>query len=180
MINLEEDAKAQLTVTEADLSQLAEYAELQLSLEGQIEAAEARLKELKDSHYKVSEQMIPEKMTACGMSEFKLTNGRKITVKKFYSASITDENRKAAFDWLNENDFMDIVKHNIAIPLARGEDEKCTAITESLTQMGVAYIDEQKIHPQTLKAFVKEQVESGSDLPLETFKVFIGNKAVIK
>jgi hypothetical protein len=33
----------------------------------------------------------------------------------------------------------------------------------------------------TLKAFVKEQIESGNaDFPLDTFKVFIGKKCTIK
>jgi hypothetical protein len=31
----------------------------------------------------------------------------------------------------------------------------------------------------TLKAFVREQVEKGSDLPLETFNVYIGQKTRI-
>jgi hypothetical protein len=32
----------------------------------------------------------------------------------------------------------------------------------------------------TLKAVVREQVESGNDLPLETFNVYIGQKVKVK
>ena len=31
----------------------------------------------------------------------------------------------------------------------------------------------------TLKAFIREQVEGGNDLPLETFNVYIGQKTRI-
>jgi hypothetical protein len=36
------------------------------------------------------------------------------------------------------------------------------------------------VHPQTLAAFVKEQVESGTDFPLDLFNVYIGQIAKIK
>jgi len=36
------------------------------------------------------------------------------------------------------------------------------------------------VHPSTLKAFVKEQIEKGSEIPSETFGIFIGQKTVIK
>ena len=35
------------------------------------------------------------------------------------------------------------------------------------------------VEPMTLKAFVREQVEKGSDLPQDLFNVFIGEKASI-
>ena len=35
------------------------------------------------------------------------------------------------------------------------------------------------VEPMTLKAFVREQVEKGADLPLETFNVYIGQKSKI-
>jgi hypothetical protein len=38
----------------------------------------------------------------------------------------------------------------------------------------------QKIEPQTLKAWVREQTERGSAFPSELFGVYIGQKATIK
>jgi len=38
----------------------------------------------------------------------------------------------------------------------------------------------EKIEPMTLKAWVKEQIERGSELPTELFGVYIGQKATIK
>ena len=36
------------------------------------------------------------------------------------------------------------------------------------------------VEPMTLKAVVKEQVEKGNDLPLETFNVYVGQKIKVK
>lgn len=177
---MEEDAGSAIAVTEVDLKELAAMAEYQVTLEEEKEHIEKYLKELNEKIQKVSEQDIPNKMFECGMSEFKLTNGRKITVKKFYSAKITEENKPAAFSWLYSNGFADIIKHNITVPLGKGSSEVTDVLTKFLSEQKIAYADEENVHPQTLKSFVKEQVEAGSDLPLETFKVFIGNKSIIK
>jgi hypothetical protein len=180
MINLEADAAAAKTFSEEDLSELARHAAEQLKLERDIKEAEDYLKALNDRHHKISEEIIPNKMMSIGMSEFKLISGQKISIKRFYSASISDENRVAAFDWLESNGHTDIIKHLVTVPIGRGEDDVWSATTDFLKEKGIVYTDEQKIHPQTLKAFVKEQVETGSDLPLDTFKVYIGNKSIIK
>ncbi|HYD35943.1 MAG TPA: hypothetical protein VD999_07835 [Vitreimonas sp.] len=180
MINFEQDAAANLTVTEADLSELANLAEDQLNLEWEISEVEERLEDLKKRHHKISEETIPTKMISCGMQEFKLTNGRKITVQKYYSASLSEENKPAALAWLEERGHSDIVKHNITVPIGRGEADLANTLKQVLQQMQVTYEDKESIHPQTLKAFVKEQVETGTDLPLDLFKVYIGNRAKIK
>ena len=37
-----------------------------------------------------------------------------------------------------------------------------------------------KVEPMTLKGFIRELVESGKEIPMETFGVFIGHKITIK
>lgn len=180
MLNFEEDAKAPITVSEADLSEIGKLAQKQINLEIEIENLENQVKLLKEELQDVSEYKIPEIMIRCGLSEFKTSDNRKVKVDKYYSAKITEENKEAAFQWLSNHGHMDIVKHNITVPLARGESDKSTAVKEALERMGITYSDDQSVHPQTLKAFVKEQVEAGTDLPLETFKVYIGNRTKIK
>jgi len=36
------------------------------------------------------------------------------------------------------------------------------------------------VHPQTLRAFVKERCEAGEDFPMELFGAWVGQRAVIK
>ena len=39
--------------------------------------------------------------------------------------------------------------------------------------------DKTAVHPQTLRAFVKERVEEGDDFPMELFGAYVGQRAVI-
>ena len=38
----------------------------------------------------------------------------------------------------------------------------------------------EKVEPMTLKAFAKEQVEKGKELPFDLFGIYIANKAKLK
>lgn len=181
-INMEQDASS-IQVSEEGLNELAKLAEEQLRVEQDIEEAEEFLKSLKAKHFKISEELIPAKMAsfgAGGLMEFKLANGRKITVKKYYSGSISEENKPLAFSWLEENGHMDIVKQEINVPFGKGNTEIAEIVSKFLAEQRIVFTKDEKVHPMTLKAFIKEQVEAGSDLPLEVFKVYIGNKTVIK
>ena len=42
--------------------------------------------------------------------------------------------------------------------------------------MKFGYVKKEKVEPMTLKAFVREQVESGKKLPFDLFGVYIANK----
>jgi len=37
-----------------------------------------------------------------------------------------------------------------------------------------------KVEPMTLKAFVKDQIQSGKDVPMETFGVYTSNRTTVK
>ena len=47
-------------------------------------------------------------------------------------------------------------------------------------QYGFKYLQKQKVEPMTLKAFAKEQVEKGKELPFDLFGIYIANKAKLK
>jgi hypothetical protein len=103
-----------------------------------------------------------------------------VTVKQTYGASILVDNRPAAYDWLREHGYDDIIKNTVACQFGRGEDDQASAFKAFAEKEG--YLAEQKteIHPQTLRAFVKERVESGDEFPMELFGAYIGQRAVVK
>jgi len=37
-----------------------------------------------------------------------------------------------------------------------------------------------EVHPQTLRAFIKERVEAGEEFPMELFGAWVGQRATIK
>jgi hypothetical protein len=156
------------------------------SLEKEIEDISTRLDEKKANYNKLSTETIPNKLLELGLSEVKTINGDKITIQEFYSAKIDDENKELALHWLRENNLGDVIKHELKVQLGRGEDAKAEKLKVQLTKLKMNYIDVEGVHPQTLKAVVKEQVKAMGEtkdgekvFPMKLFNVFIGNKTKI-
>jgi hypothetical protein len=175
----EEDAGA-LTVKDEDLTSVAALARRAKMLEKEIEEHESVLKERKEQLRKLEEESIPNMLNELGMKDFTMADGSKITVKPFYSASIKEENRAQAYEWLREHGYDDIIKNTVSVRFGRGEDQLCDTLLNQLREQNYPVEQAQKIEPQTLKAWVREQVERGSEFPTELFGVYVGQKATIK
>lgn len=175
----EEDAGA-LTVKDEDLSSVAALAKRAKMLEKEIEEFESVLKERQEQLRKLQEESIPNMLNELGMKDFTMADGSKITVKPFYSASIKEENRAQAYEWLRDNGYDDIIKNTVSVRFGRGEDQLCDTLLSLLREQNYPVEQAQKIEPQTLKAWVREQTERGTAFPSKLFGVYIGQKATIK
>lgn len=171
-----------VAVSEEGLQRLSLLAEQQLGIEKELLEIAERAKYLGTKLKEVSEEKIPSLMTELGVSEFKLTSGAKVSVKPFYSASLPkdEENRNKAFSWLKEHGHDDIIKNEVKAAFGRGEEKRAELAMSALRDAGIEAENTKNIHPQTLKAFVREQVESGSDIPYSTFNIFVGRKSKIE
>ena len=175
----EEDAGA-LQVKNEDLSSVGALAKRAKELEKEIDDIEDVLKERKEQQRKLLEDTIPAMLDELGMKSFKMADGSQIDIKPFYSASIKEEKRAQAYEWLREHGFDDIIKNTVSVRFGRGEDELAARAINLLRAQGFPVEQTEKIEPQTLKAWVKERVEKGQPVDSELFGVFIGQKAVIK
>ncbi len=152
-----------------------------LEVEAEMEALSIQQQAKQEEYHRLTEYDIPEMMTEIGLSEAKLDDGSKLTVKPFYSAKITDENRDGCFEWLRDNGHKAIIKHEVKIALGKGAEleDSYKELLEYLRVKAFGYEDKESVHHSTLTAFVREQVEAASNLPQELFQVFIGRKAKI-
>jgi len=169
-----------MSIKDDQLKTVSKLAEYQLILENKIKAAEEDLSTLKEQYKQVSQTDLPEALAETGLSEIKLTDGSKISVQQFYNASIPKDNIDEAFTWLRNNGHADLIKNTVACNFGRGEDAEARALKDTLNKIGLSFTEKVGVHPQTLKAFVREQVESGQNLPLDLLGVYIGQKTVIK
>lgn len=179
---LEEEMAADAAEIPPDqlLKQVTEIAERLSVADLEIEQLEAELKARKEAYNFIATRQLPEAMSAVNLKEFTLNDGVKITVKPYYMAKIDDENRDAAHGWLDANGHGDIIKHQIGVSLGRGENDLAKQVTDALEQIGVTYTDKEAVHWQTLVAFIKNMIEGGKEIPLETFRAEIGVVAKIK
>lgn len=164
---------------DASLKALSEKSNELQNLDNQIKDVEEELGKLKSKYRELSEVDIPSMLSELGLSEITLADGNKISTATYYSARISDDKRDEAFGWLNDNGFADIIKNTVSVSFGRDEDDSARKLVDSLEDNGYATAQKKWVEPMTLKAFVREQVEKGSDLPLETFNVYIGQKTRI-
>ena len=149
------------------------------TLKKQIEKDEESLSLLKQKARDMEERIIPEMMQEAGVSLLKLSDGSTVEVKPFYAAKIPESRVEEAFSWLRGKGFEDIIKNTVTASFNRGQDNEVSELIKVCEDHGFNYNKKEKVEPMTLKAFVKEQVEAGKELPFDLFGVYIANKTKI-
>ncbi len=179
VINFEADAKA-FTVSDNSLASVADLAKEAIAIEDDIKDLETTLAEKKEALRKLTDERIPDVLREIGMAQFKMTDGSIIDVKPFYSASIPADRRGEAYEWLRSHGYEDIIKNTVSVQFGKGEDDAAGELINSIRQQGLLPEQAEKIESQTLKAWVREMVEKGTEFPTELFGAYIGQKAKIK
>ena len=149
------------------------------NLEDQVAASENHTKDLKEKAKQLSNFDIPKMMQEMNVTKLKLKDGASIEVKPFYGAYITPDNQEKAFNWLREHGLGDIIKNDVTVTFGRGEDNKAMAYATLAKGQGYEPVQKIGVHPQTLKAVVREQTESGQEMPADLFNTFVGNQTKI-
>lgn len=150
-------------------------------LEKEIDKMEEDVKRKKAEKNDLAQKTIPDLMASLGLSEMASKDGTwKLTIKPFYDAKIDETNEVPCFAWLLENGHGALIKNTVKCDFDREDHEQVDKVMKILEEAGFEFENAMKIHPQTLKAFVKEQIEAGAPFPSETFKVHNGMKAEIK
>lgn len=176
----EEDSKPKIdNIKDDTLKDVSFWAQEQIRLEEEIGVAEEKLADLKQEFKDITQQKLPDAMRECNLSEIKLADGSKVSVQQFYSARIGKEREEEAFAWLKANGHEDLIKNVVSVQFGRGEDESAVHVMDNLIAQGYTPSNKRKVEPMTLKAFAREQVENGTDLPFDIFSVFVGQKTKI-
>lgn len=155
----------------SDLKRVVELGELMRQQESEVERLTGELKEAKKKFEKTSRDVLPDLMTELGLTEITLSDGSKITVKEEVDAAITERTRAAAHNWLSEHGFGGLIKTNVAVQFATGERDIAIELVEKLAQDYPDTTMKEVVHPQTLKAFVREQMAAGAAIPMDVFNI---------
>lgn len=153
-------------ITMNDLSSLANAL---VEADEAVEKAEGVLKGKKEEARRLREEALPSAMQEVGLTKVTLDSGRVISVAQEVYASISADNKPAAYAWLEEHDFGGLIKTEVSVAFGRGEMEKAKGLQDELRGKGMQVDIDSSIHAQTLKAFIKEQLAAGNGLPLDLF-----------
>lgn len=173
------DLEAESTIINVDTSKVKDIAlkcnEL-IDLQNEIKTIEEKLNKVKEQEKFLSEHAIPSLMQSAGVSLLKLENGTEVKIYPYYYGKISEDKKEAAFAWLRENNFGDLIKNNISLDFGMNEDSDANNLVVQLKSKGYNVFQNTTVHAGTLKAFIKEQIIDGKGLPENLFGIITMNK----
>ena len=178
IIDMRKDAPDQSNSIDPD--KLSTEVEKLQSIQNQIENLEAQVKDLKQDEKHFSCVVIPKLKEEMNLSSLKLKDGSELTVKQIYSATLKADKKAEGIHWLRDNGLGDIVKNNITVSFGQGEDNKAVDYASLARSNGYEPIQEEKVHPSTLKVVMKEWKDKGREVPEELFNTFDGSQTYLK
>ena len=149
--------------------------------EDEIAAIEDQLKKKKEEADDISSRVIPELLAEQGLSEIKLADGSKVSVRKEFRATVPkdDIKREAALQWLRDQGLGDIIKNNVSVSFGKGEDDKAERLLNLAAENGFEPQQKSDVAWMTLTALFRERIESGLDMPSDVFSTWIKDKTKI-
>ena len=138
--------------------------------EAKVKQLDEELKETKKHLLELTDQDLPAAMEEINMESFTLSDGSEVKIIPTYGGTIRMDDRPQAHEWLRQNGYGDLVKNTISANFGMGE---------SALDRGFQVDKKEAVHPMSLKSWVKEMTEKGSEFPSDLFGAFIGKKAKI-
>ena len=149
--------------------------------EDEIASLEEQLKSKKAEADDIGSRVIPELLAEQGLSEIKLADGSKVSVKKEFRATVPkdDTKRENALQWLRDQGLGDIIKNNVSVSFGKGEDDKAEQLLNLAAENGFEPQQKSDVSWNTLTALYRERVEAGLDMPSDCFSLWIKDKTKI-
>lgn len=184
--------------TQAESKSLTELGVELFSTDSEIAEMEIEIERLKELRKKICMVDLPKAMQEIGQDKIGLPEFNvDLVLRPYFHANIKaewpEEQRKEAFDWLENSGNGDLVKTTMTMTFGRTELWKARWIVGIIRTVrkyvmtgdpDVPDIPEPEIHMgvawNTLTAFVKEQITKGEKLPLDILGATVGNIVEIK
>lgn len=156
------------------LKRLSQLAKDQVAAETLIANLEAQMIEAKAALRFITDDKIPTTLDELGLEDFTTTDGIKVEVKEKLRGSIPKGKEGPAFKWLDDHDQGNLIKRQFMIEFGKGDEGWANKFEGDLKKrkkpLNVAR--KMAVHPSTLQAFIKSQLEAGVDIPLDVFGVY--------
>lgn len=153
--------------TQSDaLVRITALAKLLQEAAAKVDEATETLTLAKARHAQLERETLPDLMRELGLSEITLLDGSKVSVGEDVDCNISEERRARAHAWLSEHGFGGLIKTEVGISFGRDERDEALAFIEQARELTTSPVQlKEAVHPQTLKAFIKERRAAASDEP---------------
>ena len=161
-----------------EISELQELIQLYQRADARVTEAEEELKAAKERLNELKLDILPTALQEAGVESMSLDDGFTVHIDEDVSVGITEKKRPAALQWLRDNNFGGIIKSVVSVDVT--DDAIAQEVATLLDDAGYAPNAKQTVHAGTLKAFVKEQLAAGTDIPFPLFGIHPITQAKIK
>ena len=128
-----------MTIT---VNELTDAAQMLVKAQDAVAEADLALKAAKEKERVLKEETLPGMMQELGVTKMGLTDGNEL-----------------AWGWLEANNFGGLIKTEVQVAFGKGELEDARKLLDDLASIGITNgVISRDVHPQTLKAFLKEQL----------------------
>lgn len=138
--------------------------------------AEEELDRLKKAESDLLMRQIPELCARMRLDDCTTASGIQVKIKKDIRASLPGhdrvEARQGALAWLVSHGHGGVIKNQVSVALARGEDTRADELVIELRARGLAVEAKKDVHAQTLGALVRELMAEGQIVPRDIFNLF--------
>ncbi len=174
-----EDTKDMLDNIE--ITDIAKQCVMLKEKEDEITELEEKLKAKKAEADDIGSRIIPELLQEQGLSEIKLADGSKVSVKKRFRATLPkdDVKRESDYQWLRDQGLGDIIKNNVSVSFGKGEDNKANQLVDLAVANGFTPQQKSDVAWNTLTALYEERVKAGLDMPSDVFSLWIKDETKI-
>lgn len=143
----------------------------------EVDRLTAELAEAKRKKLRTEREDLPALMKELGLKDFTLESGARIECRSDFDCAITAARKNQAFAWLIKNGFGGLIKTQVIAEFDRGEVDAARAYAEAAAEAFPEHppYENLTVHPQTLKAFIREQREKGAEgakIPSDLFGIF--------
>lgn len=174
---IEEDA---LAPSDSALSRISQLATMQVELEGELDIAEQKVKDIKVRLEKVCGNLLPEAMAEAKMEEFKMITGQKVTVKDEIQCSVPKKRKGEIMKKLREIGQEDLIVNKISVDIEKGHDNLAGDLMGHAEDLGLLATRAETVNTASLKKFLREQLDDGEDIDLPFFGAFQLRRTKIK
>lgn len=154
------------------LNRITALAQVLLKAEAKVTSLTEELRLAKETARGLSEEDLPELMRELEITEIRLEDGTSVKVSDEVSCAITEFNKPAAHEWLTLHGYGGLIKTAVEVMFGRDEHDAAMAAAKEIEgQLSREVMVSESVHPQTLKAFVKERLEAGETIPSDLFSL---------
>jgi hypothetical protein len=161
-MRVDEGLKGPQNLPDDSINSISRLAERIIDFQKRITSIEDTLKTDKAALRKLTDEELPAAMAEVNMKKFETDSGYSVAIKKIYVTNIKVEDRIKAFEWLRENGHGDLIKNIVSISFGKGEDDLALRFKALAEEENIPVETDTRIHPMTLRAWGKEQIEKGN------------------